>query len=119
MTICSIVLMMLAGCDEPAAKTVALCSESGRMFIPVGLVVMVGVAIPWLLFLARVLGLREEDAAASAEKTSAADLPESWSANGVRLPVGQHLVSGEVESVSLTVGGYRATVQGLALRFWG
>jgi hypothetical protein len=112
MAMCSIGLMMLAGCDEPAAKSVPLCSESGRMFIPVGLVVMVAVTIPWLLFLARVLGLRGEDA--TPEQTSAAELPKSWSANAVRLHLGQHLVSGEVESVSLNAGGYCATVQGLA-----
>ena len=119
MTVCSIGLMMLAGCDEPAAKSAALCSESGRMLIPVGLVIMVAVTIPCLLFLARVVGLRVEDAAAIAEQTSAAEVPESWSADAVRLPLGQHLVSGEVESVSLNLGGYRATVQGLDLRFWG
>lgn len=118
MIACAIGSVILAGCEDPASKSPVTCFDNSRILITaVVLAVLVAVGIPWVLFLARFLGIREESVSTS--ETSAGELPASWSVKDVGLPFGQHLVSGEVESVGMNVGGYRAAVQGLSLRFWG
>ncbi len=117
MTACLFGLVLLTGCKE--AKSPSLCSDTAGILLPaVGLIVMAALGIPWVLFLARVLGIRAaEDSAPTAEFTSAREMPVSLASEHVRLVLGQHLVTGRVESVD--AAGHRVAIQGLILRFWG
>jgi hypothetical protein len=66
-------------------------------------------------------GAVTEDVSPPTEKAGGVGgLPESWkSVEDVRLPFGQHIVCGKVDSVNMGPGRHLVTVHGRRLRFWG
>lgn len=107
----------MTDCDESSAKSAVLCSATSRELVTlVVLILMVALGVPWVLYLARVLGIQEESDP-TIEQVSAPELPESWSAAPMPLPFGQHFIAGKIDSVD--AGAHRITVRALILRFWG
>jgi hypothetical protein len=110
------VAITMTDCDVSAGSAAALCSATGRKLVPVlVLILMVGLGTPWVQYLARVMGIREEDS--EFERESARSLPDSLGVAEMALPLRQHLVAGTIDSVD--AGTHRITVRSLTLRFWG
>jgi hypothetical protein len=113
------VVVTMTDCEVSVAKPAALCSATGRTLVPMLLLIfIVGLGIPWVQYLARVLAVRAESVPDSEfEQASAPSLPDSLVATEQALPLGQHFIGGTVDSVDW--GAHRIAVRTLALRFWG
>jgi hypothetical protein len=113
--------ILLARCDEAAPELLPICSENGRFLTY--LVCFGGLAaivFPWIRYLTRALRITEDVSPPTEKAGGVGGLPESWkSVEDVRLPFGQHIVCGKVDSVNMGPGRHLVTVHGRRLRFWG
>ena len=112
---------LLARCEGVAPNSTVLCSDNGRLLtVVLGFGGLAAIFFPWCRFLTRALWTEEEDTDPATDETSVPSHSVSWtSEQNIHLPLGQHIVSGTVESVNVNSARHRVTVHGMPLRFWG
>jgi hypothetical protein len=109
--------LVVIKCQAEAGKWPAICSEDGRTILETSsLVVLAAASVWWLLFLARVLAIKEVAPSSERDRQDNEERVDTR-IETTQLPLGQVLMSGRVEPME--AGRRHITIQDVDLRFWG
>lgn len=108
---------LVFNCQVGRLNWPVICSKNGLTTLQVvGLIALTVASVRWVLYLTRILAIREESFSPARNRRN-----DAKSLGGrietAQLPLGQVLMSGIVESIE--PGRRRAIIQGVDLRFWG